>query len=253
MYNNRILFQKINAVICPLECNWPYKNLSSLLHKFSSGVKFSCGAPQNYELQANWTPVVAGVVLWNRLSPFVLPSFCMFFCPGVFPGLDHKFFLNFGMVLELYINKVVPDRAGFFSKTFLVPKIEKMGQSWVFLNSLKNFVINFSWICSMKKIILLMISFAVFKIVFLKYGPKSSQPANQSVGFIITYISKINWWNAWFFACWYKFTKMGVVNLVMWLLNWLYLKRIEIKKTDFLLDATNSGKLKLPSMIFRWV
>lgn len=29
-----------------LEHNWPYKGLSSLLCKFSSGVTFSCGATQ---------------------------------------------------------------------------------------------------------------------------------------------------------------------------------------------------------------
>ena len=79
---------------------------------------------------------------------------------------------------------VVHDRVGFVKKNFFCPKNGenglKTGQKWGFLDLLKNLVINFFWIWSIKKVHIICCSLALIpylgKIWFLRYGPKWSRP-----------------------------------------------------------------------------
>ena len=72
----------------------------------------------------------------------------------------------------------------------------------------------------------------------------------------------------WFFACYYRFTKnkiwsknillgmgqkKGVVSLITRLYKWLRQKNKKMEWIDFLHADTNSGTLKVDSMIFGWV
>ena len=64
-------------------------------------------------------PPVAGRILWNRVSQSVLPVICL----GVFLELDHRIYLNFGMMRETLMKLCMT--AQFFGKTFLPPKLGK--------------------------------------------------------------------------------------------------------------------------------
>ena len=90
--------------------------------------------------------------------------------------------------------EVVPDSLIFW-KIFFVPKIGKMSQKQGFLNLLKNMVINFYWICFIMKIYIIccvpgQIPY-LEKFLFLKYGPKCSQPIRLQ-DFLINHISRTN-------------------------------------------------------------
>ena len=111
------------------------------------------------------TLVVAGMVLWNRICP----SFCW---SGRFLGMVSLVFSKFWHDARNPY-EVVRDRAGFSRKKNFVPKFGKMGQKQGFFNILKNFVINFYWICSIMKIYI--ISCVPAQFLFLRYGPKCSQ------------------------------------------------------------------------------
>ena len=89
------------------------------------------------------------------------------------------------MVLETHVKLCV--RAEFSIKNIFIPKISKvleMGQNQVFLNLLKRWVINFNWICSIVKIYIIccvpvqILYLGTF--LFLRYGPKCSQPIRLS-------------------------------------------------------------------------
>ena len=105
----------------------------------------------------------------------VCPSGLLSFCCCVFSGLDHSFFLNFGMVLETYMKLGVtePDLAEVF---FLLPKFYLF---IYFLKLLKYLFINFFLICFVMKACVLSCVYAqvpyVRKIWFPKYGLKCSQ------------------------------------------------------------------------------
>ena len=87
-------------------------------------------------------------------------------------------------------------------KKFLPQKLRKWtknGPELSFFNVLKNLIINFYWICSLMKIY---ITFCVptqisylGKFLFLRYGPKYSQPI-QLQDFLINHISRKSHWNA---------------------------------------------------------
>ena len=90
-----------------------------------------------------------------------------------------------------------------FQKKHFAQKIGKMGQKQGFLNILKNFVINFYWICSIMKIYIICCVPAQIpylgKFLFLRYGPKCSQPIRLQ-DFLINHISRTNQWNSLIFC-----------------------------------------------------
>ena len=79
----------------------------------------------------------------------------------------------------------------------------KMGQKQGFLDILKNFVVNFYWICSIMKIYIIYCVPAQIpylgKFWFLRYGPKWSQPIRLQ-DFLINHISRTDQWNSLFFC-----------------------------------------------------
>ena len=150
------------------------------------------------------------------VSPSALPTFHLsFHLFGCFLGIVSLFFSKF-LCGARNQYEVVCDRAGFSGKKIFAPKIGKMNQKWaknsfVFFYLLKNLVINFYWICFiMKTYIVSCVPVQIpylGKILFLRYGPKCSQPIRLQ-DFLINHISRKNQWIkiAWVFACWYKFT-----------------------------------------------
>ena len=95
-------------------------------------------------------PAVAGRVLWNRVCLSFRPSF----------RLSRRFLWIVSLTFFKFWHgarnpyEVVRDRADFRWKIFLPQKLEngpKMGQKQGLLNLLKNIVINFFWILSIKK------------------------------------------------------------------------------------------------------
>ena len=94
-----------------------------------------------------------------------------------------------------------------FQKRFFCPKNwkngPKAGQRQSFLNLLKNFAINFYWICSIMKINIICCDPAQIpylgKFLFLRYGPKYSQPVRLQ-DFLINHISRTNQWNSLIFC-----------------------------------------------------
>ena len=79
----------------------------------------------------------------------------------------------------------------------------KMSQKQNFLNLLKNLVINIYWIYSiMKKYLVFCVAAQVpylGKFLFLRYGPKCSQPIRLQ-DFFINHISRRNQWNSVIFG-----------------------------------------------------
>ena len=130
------------------------------------------------------SPAVAGRVLWQRVCPSSL-SFRPPACPGIFLELYHWFFLNLGMVLETCMKYAWWN--WIFQKKIFCPEN--------FLNLLKIFVINFYWICSMIKIYIICIGPGQIpyfgKFLFLRYGPKCSQPIRLQ-NFLISHTSRTN-------------------------------------------------------------
>ena len=96
--------------------------------------------------------------------------------------------------------------ARFSVKKFFWPKnLEngpKNGPKQGSLNLFKNLVINFYWICSVIKIFIVCCVPAQIlylgKYLFLRYGPKSSQPIRLQ-DFLINHISRTNRWNSLIF------------------------------------------------------
>ena len=102
--------------------------------------------------------------------------------------------------------EVARDRTRFSRKISFCPKIgkkvPKMGQKQCFFNLLKNLVINFYWILSVMQIYVIcwvpaQISY-LGKFLFLRYGPKCSQPIRLQ-DFLINHISRANQWNSLIF------------------------------------------------------
>ena len=142
----------------------------------------------------NGHPALAGRVLWS--------SVCLSF------RLSRRFLRMVSLVFSKFWHgarnprEVVHDRAGFSRKKSFCPKNWKMRQKWAknrfSLNILKNFVINFYWICSIMKIYIICCVPAQIpylgKFLFLRYGPKCSQPIRLR-DFLISHISRMNQWN----------------------------------------------------------
>ena len=95
-------------------------------------------------------------------------------------GLYHKFFWNCSMVLETCVKLCMAELD--FLEYFFCPKnLEdgpRMGQKQGFLNLFKNLLINFYWICSIVKFYIWVPAQIphLGKFLFLRYGPKCSQP-----------------------------------------------------------------------------
>ena len=122
----------------------------------------------------------------------VFPSFRQ----EVFMGLVHYFFLKLSMVLETHV-------------MFCVTELDfwRKWRKWTknsFLSVLENLDVNFSWICSVKKVyvnccILAQIPY-VRKILFPKYVTKCTRPIDCRI-FILTISLEQNDEKARFCAC----------------------------------------------------
>ena len=123
------------------------------------------------------------------------------------------FFFKFGMVLESHVKLCVTE-PDFLGKCFFPSKIGKMDLKWannrVFFNLLENLVINFYWIWSIMKIYIICCVPAQIpylgKFLFLRYGPKCSQPIRLQ-DFLINHISRTNQWNSLIF---YMLTQLHI-------------------------------------------
>ena len=96
--------------------------------------------------------------------------------------------------------EVVHDKVGSSWKKILNCENQpKMGQKQDFLKVLKNFVINFYWICSIMKMYIICYVPAQIpyleKFWLLRYGPKCSQPIRFQE-FLINHISRTSQWNS---------------------------------------------------------
>ena len=102
--------------------------------------------------------------------------------------------------------EVVRGRAG-FSGNFFSPKMgkkrPKIGQKHGFFNLLENLVINLYWIWSVMEIYIIYCVPAQIpylgKFLFLRYGPKRSQPIRLQ-DFLINHLSRTNQWNSLIFC-----------------------------------------------------
>ena len=131
------------------------------------------------------------------ILPSVLPSVQAFSWNCII-----VFFLNFSIVLETHLKLCMT--AGFSRKIFPL-KLEnrpKIGQKQGFLNLLKNFVIDFFWICSIMKIYIIcsvptQIPY-LGKNFFQRCGPKCCEPIRLQ-DFLINHIFRTNRWNSLIF------------------------------------------------------
>ena len=102
------------------------------------------------------------------------------------------------MVLQTYMKLCMTTT--YFAKKKFWPT--KLSQKQDFLNLLKYLVINFYWICSIMKIYIICCVPAQIpylgKFLFLRYGPKCSQPIRLQ-DFLINHISRTNQWNSLIF------------------------------------------------------
>ena len=95
--------------------------------------------------------------------------------------------------------EVVHDRTRFSWKKIFAPKFEWpiLGQKHGFSNLLKDLVINFYWICFIRKTYIIcsvppQITY-LEKILFVRYGPNCSQPQRlRLLNFLISHISRTN-------------------------------------------------------------
>ena len=128
----------------------------------------------------------------------VLLSFCL--C-GRFLGIVLLIFSKFWHGARIPC-EVMRDRARFSRKKFFTPKIGKMGQRQDFFNLLEDLVINFYWMWSIMKMYIICCVPAQIpylgKFLFLRYGPKCSQPIRLQY-FLINCISRTNQWNSLIF------------------------------------------------------
>ena len=148
--------------------------------------------------------------------------------------------------------------------------VPKVGQKQGFFNLLENMVTNFYWIWSIIKIYIICCVPAqipyLWKLLFLKYGPKCSQPIRLQG--LINHISRTNQWNSlifymltqihinqklikklagrggqrWMWSAWTQGSKLDCISRMTWM-EW----------DDFLHAGANSGKLRVVSVIFRWM
>ena len=107
-----------------------------------------------------------------------------------------------------------------FSNFFCSQDLEnwsKGGQKQVFLNLLKNLIINFNWSSSiMKTFIICCVPVEIpylGKFLFLGYRPKCSQPIRLQ-DFLINHISRTNQWKV---LWWYKLTYIKSWSKIFWL------------------------------------
>ena len=142
-------------------------------------------------------PAVAGRVLWNRVCLSFRPSVLL---SGCFLGIVSSVFSKFWHGAK---NPYEVVQSQMFQKIcFLPPKLGKWtryGPKTRFLDLLRNFVINFYWICSVMKIYIICCVPAQIpylrKFWFLIYGTKCSQPIRLQ-DFLINHISRTNKWNS---------------------------------------------------------
>ena len=148
-------------------------------------------------------PVVARRFLWNTVCLSFYPSFYLL---GHFRGILSLIFSKFWHGAKNPY-KVVHDKAGFSGGKISAIKFGKIGQKQGFLNLLKNLVINFYWVYLMKVYIICCVPAQIpylGKFLFLRCGPKCSQPIRLQ-HFLVNHIFRTIPWNSVFFACWYKF------------------------------------------------
>ena len=115
----------------------------------------------------------------GSVRPSVLPSVLL---SRHFFGIVSLFFSEIWHG-DRILCEVVRDRAGFSGNIFLLPKLGKFAQNGPktgFFNLLENLVINVYWIWSIMKIYIIYWVPAEIpylgKFLFLRYGPKYSQP-----------------------------------------------------------------------------
>ena len=125
---------------------------------------------------------------------------------GCFPGTVSLIFSEFWHGARIP-SEVVRDRDGFSGKIFLPSKLGKWSQSGpktgCFFYLLENLIINFYWIWSVMKMYIIcfvpeQISY-LGKFLFLRYGPKCSQPIRLQ-DFLINHISRTNQLNSLIFC-----------------------------------------------------
>ena len=123
------------------------------------------------------------MVLWIRVCPSFHPSFHLSGCfLGIVSLVFSKFWHDARNPYEVVCDSQI------FQKKHFAQKIGKMGQKQGFLNILKNFVINFYWICSIMKIYIICCVPAQIpnweKFWFLRYGIWAKMfSVNQIAGF----------------------------------------------------------------------
>ena len=149
----------------------------------------------------------AGIVLRNRICPSICPSFRLSILRSV-QTFSWKCIVSFFQILARNSHEDVHDRAWFSGKKFLPPNLGKWTKNcWtksrVFWNLLKNLVINFQWIHSVMKIYIICCVPAqtpyLGKILFLRSGPKYSQPIWLQ-DFLINHISRTSQGNSLIFS-----------------------------------------------------
>ena len=133
------------------------------------------------------------------------------------------------MVLESHL-KLCMTELDFLGNFFCPQNLEngpKMGQKQGFLNLLGNLVITFYWIWCILEIYIICFVPAQIpylgKFLFLRYGPKCSQPIRLQ-DFLINHISRTNQWNSLVFCILIQihinksfgcaWSEMGVASLV---------------------------------------
>ena len=166
----------------------------------------------------------------------------------------------------------------FPEKDFLPQKLAKWAKNVVFFNLLKNFVINFYWICSIMKIYIICCVPAQIpyfgRFWFLRYGPKCSQPIRLQ-DFLINHISRRNRWNSqifcmkkflgghgqkWVWPVWSQDSKICCISRMNWRNElfawWCKFRKAKSCFNDFWLGLIKNGHDHLAHEILRsaeWV
>ena len=135
-----------------------------------------------------WTPSGSRKGPINRVCPSFRPSFHL---SGCFLGIVLLIFSKFWHGARIPC-EVVRDRVGFFGKKCFVPKIGKMGQKQVFFQFIGKFGHQFSLNLIYNENLYYLLCPCTnpisVKILFLRYGPKCSQPIRLQ-DFLINHIS----------------------------------------------------------------
>ena len=121
-------------------------------------------------------PVVAARILWIRVSPSILPTFC----PEFFLRWAHKFFLKLSMVLEAHMLLCVmgPDFFEKFSYCFFLNLVYKESLYYLLYSCINPIF---------------------WKNLVLRYAPKCSWPIRLQY-FKTDYISRTKWWKILIFC-----------------------------------------------------